>query len=76
MEACGCDMLQVGATDSPVEKIDTGRDRVVADLQELGQMLAEHNFRLAYENWCWSTHAPGWKDVWEIVHLTKIMNRE
>lgn len=23
--------------------------------------------RLAYENWCWSTHAPTWKDVWEIV---------
>lgn len=30
-------------------------------------MLAKHNFRLAYENWCWSTHAPGWKQVWEIV---------
>jgi sugar phosphate isomerase/epimerase len=30
-------------------------------------MLAEHNFRLCYENWCWSTHAPGWKDVWDIV---------
>lgn len=23
--------------------------------------------KLAYENWCWSTHAPKWKDVWEIV---------
>ena len=22
---------------------------------------------MAYENWCWSTHAPDWKDVWEIV---------
>jgi len=30
-------------------------------------MLAVYNYRLAYENWCWSTHAPGWKDVWEIV---------
>lgn len=30
-------------------------------------MLAKHGFRLAYENWCWSTHAPTWKDVWEIV---------
>jgi sugar phosphate isomerase/epimerase len=30
-------------------------------------MLAKHNFRMAYENWCWSTHAPGWKEVWEIV---------
>lgn len=30
-------------------------------------MLAEHKFRLAYENWCWSTHAPGWREVWDIV---------
>lgn len=30
-------------------------------------MLAKHKFRLAYENWCWSTHAPDWKDVWDIV---------
>lgn len=30
-------------------------------------MLAKRNMRLAYENWCWSTHAPNWKDVWEIV---------
>lgn len=31
-------------------------------------MLAERNMRLAYENWCWSTHAPTWRDVWEIVN--------
>ena len=30
-------------------------------------MLAEHKFRLAYENWCWSTHAPDWSDIWDIV---------
>lgn len=30
-------------------------------------MLAPHSFRLAYENWCWATHAPTWKDVWKIV---------
>ena len=22
---------------------------------------------MAYENWCWATEAPKWKDVWEIV---------
>ncbi|KAI9882606.1 MAG: hypothetical protein M1823_005653 [Watsoniomyces obsoletus] len=22
---------------------------------------------MAYENWCWSTHAPSWKDAWEMV---------
>lgn len=37
------------------------------DLQKLCDMLSEHKLRLAYENWCWSTHAPGWKDVWDII---------
>lgn len=37
------------------------------DLAELADILAKHNFRIAYENWCWATHAPDWKDVWEIV---------
>ena len=39
----------------------------MSDLRELADLLAENDFRLAYENWCWSTHAPGWKEVWEIV---------
>jgi hypothetical protein len=30
-------------------------------------MLAAKGFRLAYENWCWATCAPTWKDVWQIV---------
>lgn len=29
--------------------------------------MAEKQQRIAYENWCWATHAPDWKDVWEIV---------
>ncbi|CAN9210359.1 3-dehydroshikimate dehydratase [Alternaria alternata] len=65
MQACGTDLLQVGSTDSPLEKLD--RSKMVSDLQVLCDMLKEHNFRLAYENWCWSTHAPDWKDVWSIV---------
>lgn len=65
MQACGTDMLQVGSTDSPLEKLD--KTKMVSDLQVLCDMLKEHGFRLAYENWCWSTHAPDWKDVWNIV---------
>ncbi|KAL9105085.1 MAG: hypothetical protein Q9163_000003 [Psora crenata] len=65
MEAVGCDMLQVGSSDSP--GILTSRDDIVSDLRELADLLATRNFRLAYENWCWSTHAPDWKDVWDIV---------
>lgn len=64
MEAVGTDMLQVGSTDSP---IPVTRDVVTSDLKELADLLAPYNFRLAYENWCWSTHAPDWKDVWEIA---------
>jgi sugar phosphate isomerase/epimerase len=39
----------------------------VADLQQLADLLAEKHFRICYENWCWSTHAPDWADVWDIV---------
>jgi sugar phosphate isomerase/epimerase len=65
MQACGCDMLQVGSTDTPMGRLD--RSKIVPDLRELADMLAEHRFKLAYENWCWSSHAPDWKDVWAIV---------
>lgn len=37
-------------------------------------MLAKENFRMAYENWCWSTHAPTWKAVWEIVQQVNRQN--
>ena len=68
MEACGCDMLQVGSSDSPEEKIGKDRERFVKDLGELADRLAEKGMKLAYENWCWSTHAPDWADVWDICH--------
>lgn len=64
MEAVGTDMLQVGSTDSPLEKIH--QDKIVKDLAELADFLAEKNFRICYENWCWSSHAPGWSDVWNV----------
>lgn len=67
MEAAGTDLLQVGSSDSPAGKIITDRKTIVSDLRELCDLLATRNMRLAYENWCWSTHAPTWKDVWEIV---------
>ncbi|KAK5017250.1 hypothetical protein LTR39_001650, partial [Cryomyces antarcticus] len=57
----------VGSSDTSEEKIGKDRDRFVSDLRELADMLAEKHFRLAYENWCWSTHAPYWRDVWDIV---------
>ncbi|KAL8766362.1 MAG: hypothetical protein Q9209_006832 [Squamulea sp. 1 TL-2023] len=65
MQAVGTDMLQVGSTDSP--HAISSLDYLASDLRQLCDLLAPHNFRLAYENWCWATHAPDWKDVWEIV---------
>ncbi|KAE9964895.1 hypothetical protein BLS_007991 [Venturia inaequalis] len=67
MEAVGTDMLQVGSSDTPSQQIGTDRHRFVSDLQELAALLDEKKFRICYENWCWSSHAPDWKDVWDIV---------
>ena len=66
MHAVGTDMLQVGSTDTPDSEITTDREEIVADLRELADMLAKHDFKLAYENWAWSTHAPDWIDIWDI----------
>ncbi|KAF7894637.1 uncharacterized protein EAF01_010087 [Botrytis porri] len=67
MEAVGTDMLQVGSSDSP--DISSDFHVLAHDLRELCDLLAEHRFRLAYENWCWATHAPTWSTIWEIVKL-------
>lgn len=66
MEACGCEMLQIGSTDTPEEKIGTDRERFVQDLKQIAEMAGKWGKRIAYENWCWSTHAPDWEDVWDI----------
>ncbi|OLN83443.1 3-dehydroshikimate dehydratase 1 [Colletotrichum chlorophyti] len=72
MDAVGTDMLQVGSSDSP--SITPRISDLVADLAELADLLATKGFRIAYENWCWATHAPGWKDVWKIVQLANRPN--
>lgn len=56
---------QVGSSDSPT--ISKDPDILASDLAELADLLAPHSFRLAYENWCWATHAPTWSAVWSIV---------
>ena len=66
--------MQVGSSDSPSSKISTSQDRIVSDLTELANLLAPHSFRLAYENWCWSTHAPTWSSVWSIVKAINLPN--
>ena len=56
---------QVGSSDSG--HMRTAPDLIASDLAELADLLAPHKYRLAYENWCWSSHAPTWKSVWQIV---------
>ncbi|KAI0545883.1 3-dehydroshikimate dehydratase [Xylaria curta] len=65
MQAVGTDMLQVGSSDA--DGIEGDFDTLAADLAELADLCAEKGLRIAYENWCWATHAPDWKDVWTIV---------
>lgn len=67
MKAAGTDLLQVGSTDTPGARITADRDRLAADLAELADLLAADGLRIAYENWCWATHAPAWRDVWDLV---------
>lgn len=71
MDAAGTDMLQVGSTDTPSHKIAFDKKTLAADLAELADLLRAHNpsYKIGYENWCWATHAPTWRDVWEIVQL-------
>ncbi|CAJ2504560.1 Uu.00g119540.m01.CDS01 [Anthostomella pinea] len=65
MEAVGTDMLQIGSSDAP--GISSSFDELAGDLAELADLMAPKRMRIAYENWCWATHAPDWKDVWQIV---------
>ncbi|GAA5851145.1 hypothetical protein JCM8547_004144 [Rhodosporidiobolus lusitaniae] len=67
MKAVGTRTLQVGSTDAT--NIDSSRAAVVKDLRILCDKLkaADPSFRVAYENWCWSTHASTSQAVWEIV---------
>lgn len=58
---------QVGASDSP--NISSSKQHIASDLQALAALLSPHNFKLAYENWCWATNSPTWSAVWEIVQL-------
>ncbi|TVY41069.1 3-dehydroshikimate dehydratase [Lachnellula occidentalis] len=74
MEAVGTDMLQVGSTDSPSPPTTSSFNRLAMDLASLADLLAPHSFRLAYENWCWATHAPTWSSVWQIVQAANRPN--
>ncbi|KAI0475769.1 3-dehydroshikimate dehydratase [Xylariaceae sp. FL0804] len=66
MDAVGTDMLQVGSSDAPAIADASFRD-LTRDLAELADLAAASGKRIAYENWCWATRAPTWRDVWDVV---------
>jgi hypothetical protein len=55
-----CLSFQVGSSDSP--NITSSTTELAHDLAELADLLAPSGFRIAYENWCWATHAPNMED--------------
>jgi hypothetical protein len=61
---------QVGSSDSP--SITSSTAQLAGDLAALADLLAPHSFRLAYENWCWATHVPTWRSVYDLV---RVVNR-
>ncbi|KAL9109799.1 MAG: hypothetical protein Q9227_005668 [Pyrenula ochraceoflavens] len=63
---------KVGSSDSP--NITSSPQALASDLAQLADLLAPHSFRLAYENWCWATHAPTWKSVWRLIQLANRPN--
>jgi sugar phosphate isomerase/epimerase len=63
--AAGTDMLQVGSSDA--EGIETDLDVSAKDLAEAAELARKMGVRICYENWCWASAAPGWKEVWEVV---------
>ena len=56
---------QLGSSDSP--SITSSTNILATDLAALADLLAKHSFCLAYENWCWATHAPTWRSVYDLV---------
>ena len=58
---------KIGSSDAPT--ISSSFDKLAEDLAELADIMAPEGLRICYENWCWATHAPDWKDVWKIIKI-------
>ncbi|KAI0393061.1 3-dehydroshikimate dehydratase [Xylariaceae sp. FL0594] len=77
--AAGTDMLQIGSSDAPPDKMTVqSKEDLARDLAELADIFdsegGEGGMRICYENWCWATRAPHWRDVWEIVKMADRRN--
>jgi sugar phosphate isomerase/epimerase len=65
IKALGNPMLQCGTSD--LKDASTNFEDYVNDLRMLADAAAKKSIRIAYEQWCWSTHMPRWQDSYKIV---------
>jgi 4-hydroxyphenylpyruvate dioxygenase len=65
MRELGCDRILLCSNCSPHASPD--RDRIVADLRELGDLAARYNIRVGYEALAWGIHVNDHRVAWEIV---------
>ncbi|NIJ07601.1 4-hydroxyphenylpyruvate dioxygenase [Sphingomonas vulcanisoli] len=65
MGELGCDRILLCSNCSPHSSGD--RDRIVADLRELGDLAATYGVKVGYEALAWGLHVNDHRDAWEIV---------
>jgi 4-hydroxyphenylpyruvate dioxygenase len=69
MQALGTDLVLVCSAVSPAASGD--RDRIVADLQELGDRAAARGLRIGYEALAWGRYVNDHRDAWDIVRAAQ-----
>lgn len=65
MRELGCDRILLCSNCSPHASPD--RDRIVADLRELGDLAAGYGITVGYEALAWGVHVDDHRVAWEIV---------
>ncbi len=65
MRTLGCDRILLCSNCSPYSLPD--RERIVADLRELGDLAASHGIIVGYEALAWGLHVNDHRVAWEIV---------
>ena len=68
MQALGTDLVLICSSVSAAASGD--RERIVADLQELGERAAVRGLRIGYEALAWGRHVNDHRDAWDIVRAT------
>jgi 4-hydroxyphenylpyruvate dioxygenase len=68
MQALGTDLVLVCSSVSAAASGD--RERIVADLRELGDRAARRGLRIGYEALAWGRYVNDHRDAWDIVRAT------